>query len=154
MQQFKQCFLPAINSREGTTNASRRQDQLVLSNQDLFIPFVSTNFVEKLPQVSFPTTCNNLSDSNRKPFKLKFNIYLKSSQKTLIAAITLSAQPSQFKRNSQYFLHIYFVVVLFITLYSILQGWEFAYRFSERIARFLRKNQRMSDSLKKMSLYK
>ena len=31
------------------------------------------------------------------------------------------------------------------------QGWEFAHRFSERIARFLRKNERMSDSLKKTS---
>ena len=30
-------------------------------------------------------------------------------------------------------------------------GWEFAHRFSERSARFLRKNLRMSDSLKKMS---
>ena len=31
------------------------------------------------------------------------------------------------------------------------QGWEFARRFSERIACFLRKNEQMSDSLKKMS---
>ena len=31
------------------------------------------------------------------------------------------------------------------------QGWEFAHRFSERIARFLQKNERMSDSLKKTS---
>ena len=29
------------------------------------------------------------------------------------------------------------------------QGWEFAHRFSERIARFLPQNERMSDSLKK-----
>ena len=29
------------------------------------------------------------------------------------------------------------------------QGWEFAHRFSERITRFLPKNERMSDSLKK-----
>ena len=29
------------------------------------------------------------------------------------------------------------------------QGWEFAHRFSERITRFLRKNERMSNSLKK-----
>ncbi len=34
---------------------------------------------------------------------------------------------------------------------GIKQGWEFAHRFSERIARFLRKNERMSDSLKKTS---
>ena len=34
---------------------------------------------------------------------------------------------------------------------SFLQGWEFTHRFSERIARFLPKNQRMSDLLKKMS---
>ena len=34
---------------------------------------------------------------------------------------------------------------------TIMQGWEFAHRFSERIARFLRKNERMSDSLKKTS---
>ena len=27
------------------------------------------------------------------------------------------------------------------------QGWEFAHRFSERIARFLRKNEQMSNSL-------
>ena len=31
------------------------------------------------------------------------------------------------------------------------QGWEFAHRFSERIARFLRNNEQMSDSLKKTS---
>ena len=30
-------------------------------------------------------------------------------------------------------------------------GWEFAHRFSEQIARFLPKNERMSDSLKKIS---
>ena len=29
------------------------------------------------------------------------------------------------------------------------QGWEFAHKFSERIARFLQKNERMSNSLKK-----
>ena len=29
------------------------------------------------------------------------------------------------------------------------QGWEFAHRFSEQIACFLPKNERMSDSLKK-----
>ena len=31
------------------------------------------------------------------------------------------------------------------------QGWEFAHLISERIARFLSKNERMSASLKKMS---
>ena len=31
------------------------------------------------------------------------------------------------------------------------QGLEFAHRFSERIARFLQKNEQMSDSLKKTS---
>ena len=31
------------------------------------------------------------------------------------------------------------------------QGWEFAHRFSERIARFWPKNERMIDSLKKNS---
>ena len=31
------------------------------------------------------------------------------------------------------------------------QGWEFAHRFSERIARFLPKNERMSNWLKKTS---
>ena len=31
------------------------------------------------------------------------------------------------------------------------QGWEFAHLISERIAHFLSKNERMSDSLKKMS---
>ena len=31
------------------------------------------------------------------------------------------------------------------------QGWEFAHRFSEQIASFLPKNERMSDSLKKTS---
>ena len=30
------------------------------------------------------------------------------------------------------------------------QGWEFAHFFSERIARFLLKSERMSDSLKKL----
>ena len=34
-----------------------------------------------------------------------------------------------------------------------LQGWEFAHRFSERIARFLQKNERMSDSLKKIVIH-
>ena len=32
-----------------------------------------------------------------------------------------------------------------------LQGWEFAHLISKRIARFLFKNERMSDSLKKIS---
>ena len=32
------------------------------------------------------------------------------------------------------------------------QGWEFAHRFSEQIARLLRKNERMSDSLKKQAI--
>ena len=32
-----------------------------------------------------------------------------------------------------------------------MQGWEFAHLISERIARFLSKNEQMSDSLKKMS---
>ena len=31
------------------------------------------------------------------------------------------------------------------------QGWEFAHRFSEQIARFLQKNERMSDLLKATS---
>ena len=31
------------------------------------------------------------------------------------------------------------------------QGWDFAHRFSERIARFLPKNEQMSDLLKKTS---
>ena len=31
------------------------------------------------------------------------------------------------------------------------QGWEFAHLISERIARFMSKNERMSDLLKKMS---
>ena len=34
---------------------------------------------------------------------------------------------------------------------GIEQGWQIAHRFSERIARFLPKNERMSDSLKKTS---
>ena len=32
---------------------------------------------------------------------------------------------------------------------GVCQGWEFAHRFSERIARFFKKNERLSDSLKK-----
>ena len=32
-----------------------------------------------------------------------------------------------------------------------MQGWEFAHLISKRIARFLSKNERMSDWLKKMS---
>ena len=36
-------------------------------------------------------------------------------------------------------------------IYVYNQGWEFTNRFSERIARFFPKNERMSDSLKKMS---
>ena len=31
-------------------------------------------------------------------------------------------------------------------------GWEFAHLFSEQIARFLRKNEQMSDSLKKRAI--
>ena len=31
---------------------------------------------------------------------------------------------------------------------GLVQGWEFAHLISERIARFLPKNERMSDSLK------
>ena len=41
-------------------------------------------------------------------------------------------------------LQIIFLVISF-------QSWEFAHRISERIACFLPKNERMSDSLKKMS---
>ena len=33
------------------------------------------------------------------------------------------------------------------------QGWEFAHRFSEQIARFLQKNEQMSDSLKKRAIH-
>ena len=44
-----------------------------------------------------------------------------------------------------------YVLEDFIFTLYLLQGWEFAHRFSERIARFLPKNERMSDSLKKMS---
>ena len=36
-------------------------------------------------------------------------------------------------------------------IYEHNQGWEFAHRFSKRIACFLPKNEKMSDSLKKMS---
>ena len=32
------------------------------------------------------------------------------------------------------------------------QGWEFAHRFSERIARFMRKNEQMIDFLKKQAI--
>ena len=39
---------------------------------------------------------------------------------------------------------------LFQIFVSLLQGWEFALVISERIARFLSKNEPMSDSLKKM----
>ena len=35
--------------------------------------------------------------------------------------------------------------------FGFIQGGEFAHRFSERIARFLLKNEEMSKSLKKMS---
>ena len=35
--------------------------------------------------------------------------------------------------------------------FGFIQGGEFAHRFSERIARFLLKNEQMSNSLKKMS---
>ena len=38
-----------------------------------------------------------------------------------------------------------------LILYSPGQGWEFAHRFSKRIALFLPKNEQMSDLLKKMS---
>ena len=38
-----------------------------------------------------------------------------------------------------------------IIFHRNIQGWEFAHRFSERIARFLPKNEQMSDSLQKMS---
>ena len=34
---------------------------------------------------------------------------------------------------------------------TAMQGWEFAHRFFEQITRFLPKNERMSDSLNKMS---
>ena len=39
----------------------------------------------------------------------------------------------------------------FVSLLGCKQGWEFAHLISARIARFLSKNERMSDSLKKMS---
>ena len=34
---------------------------------------------------------------------------------------------------------------------TLARGWEFAHQFSERMACFLPKNERMSDLLKKMS---
>ena len=34
---------------------------------------------------------------------------------------------------------------------GVQQGWEFAHRFSQQIARFLPKNEQMRDLLKKMS---
>ena len=52
---------------------------------------------------------------------------------------------------------IYSKYIINFKLYSIIgpderiQGWEFTHLISEQIARFLPKNERMSDSLKKMS---
>ena len=43
------------------------------------------------------------------------------------------------------------IILALICEDSFNQGWEFAHLISERIARFLSKNERMSDSLKKMS---
>ena len=41
--------------------------------------------------------------------------------------------------------------LLFLVWLSAEKGWEFTHRFSERIAGFLRTNERMNDSLKKTS---
>ena len=53
------------------------------------------------------------------------------------------------------FLSSEFIKRLLLWLFEVFitykQGWIFAHRFSERIARFLPKNERMSDLLKKMS---
>ena len=42
-------------------------------------------------------------------------------------------------------------LVNFINAGGVDQGWEFIHRFSEKIARFLFKNEQMSDSIKKLS---
>ena len=41
--------------------------------------------------------------------------------------------------------------MFFFHVLKFYQGWEFACPFSEQIARFLHKNEQMSDSLKKTS---
>ena len=42
---------------------------------------------------------------------------------------------------------------LLIKMVTIYQGWEFAHRISERIARFLPKNEQISDLLKKRAIH-
>ena len=44
-----------------------------------------------------------------------------------------------------------FVLVYILVMFAYPQGWEFAHRVSEQIARFWPKNEQMSDSLKKTS---
>ena len=46
-----------------------------------------------------------------------------------------------------------FVSASYSAILSYKQGWEFAHLFSERIARFLPKNEQMSDLLKKRAIH-
>ena len=52
--------------------------------------------------------------------------------------------------NVQIHLQVWFISYNLLT--KIGQGWEFAHRFSERIPRFLPKNEQMSDLLKKWAI--
>ena len=58
--------------------------------------------------------------------------------------------------RTKYFARVLFspqkeYIICIYTVYIIHHGWDFAHLFSERIARFLPKNEQMSDSLKKIS---
>jgi hypothetical protein len=69
MQRFVNDYLPVSFVNEWQTNASIRGDNiLLLRNQDnLYIPFSRTNFVERLPLISFPKLWTNFQS-----FDIKF----------------------------------------------------------------------------------
>lgn len=64
MQSYVQGFLPSTFIEEWPTNAERRDDYMILRNQeDLFVPFARTTFAERLPLTSFPKIWSDF-DSN------------------------------------------------------------------------------------------
>jgi hypothetical protein len=82
MQRFVNDYLPVSFVNEWQTNASIRGENIpLLRNQDdLYIPFSRTNFVERLPLISFPKLWTNFQSFDIKFLrnKLEFKTKLKN----------------------------------------------------------------------------
>jgi hypothetical protein len=85
LQHLQQKFLPDIFYEAWIYNSVREigENSIVLRNMgQLRVPFARISLVEKLPLVSFSTTCENFSDKNIKFIrnKIEFNVKLKTYQ--------------------------------------------------------------------------